>query len=59
LSEIVKANKSTRVRWAGHRTHMGEMKMHTKFWSGSPKGRGKSEDLGIDGKVTLEWILGK
>jgi hypothetical protein len=23
------------------------------------KGRDHSEDLGVDGKITLEWILGK
>jgi hypothetical protein len=25
----------------------------------NPKGRGHSEDLGVDGKIILEWILGK
>jgi len=33
--------------------------MHTKFWLESLKGRDHSEDLGIDGKITLEWILQK
>jgi len=32
--------------------------MHTKFWSQNLKGR-LSEDLGIDGNITSEWILGK
>jgi len=33
--------------------------MHTQFWSKNLEGRDHSEDLGIDGKITLEWILGK
>jgi hypothetical protein len=33
--------------------------MHTKFYLENPKGRDDLEDLGIDGKVILEWILGK
>jgi hypothetical protein len=32
--------------------------MHTKFWSENLKGRDYLEDLGIDGKIILEWILG-
>jgi len=27
--------------------------MHTKFWSETLKGRGHSEDLGVDGKIRL------
>jgi hypothetical protein len=33
--------------------------MHTRFWLENLKGRDHSEDLGIDGKIILEWILGK
>jgi hypothetical protein len=33
--------------------------MHAKFWSENLKGRDYSEDLGVDGKIILEWILGK
>jgi hypothetical protein len=31
----------------------------TGFWLGVPKGRGHWEDLGVGGKITLSWILGK
>jgi hypothetical protein len=31
--------------------------MHTKFLSENLKGRDHSEDLGVDGKIILEWIL--
>jgi hypothetical protein len=33
--------------------------MHIIFWSENPKGRECLEDLGVDGRVILEWILGK
>jgi len=33
--------------------------MHTKFLSENLKGRDHLEDLGIDRKIILEWILGK
>jgi hypothetical protein len=29
---INRVKKSRRMRWVGHVAHMGEMKMHTKFW---------------------------
>jgi hypothetical protein len=33
--------------------------MHTIFWLENLKGRDHMEDLGTDGKILLEWILGK
>jgi hypothetical protein len=33
--------------------------MHTTFWLEILKGRDALEDLGVDGKITLAWILGK
>jgi hypothetical protein len=38
---------------------MGEMRIPQKVWSENVKGRDHTEDLGIDGKITAEWILGK
>jgi hypothetical protein len=38
---------------------MGEMRNAFKVLIRKPKGRDHSEDLGIDGKIILEWILGK
>jgi len=29
--------------------------MHTKFWSQNRKGRDYAEDIGIAGKIILEW----
>jgi hypothetical protein len=33
--------------------------MHTKFWSENLKGRDHSEGVDVDGKIILEWIVGK
>jgi len=33
--------------------------MRKIFWPGNVKGRGHSEDLGVDGKIILKWILRK
>jgi hypothetical protein len=52
LLNIVRVNKSRRMRWAGHVTHMGE-------GLAGLKARDHLEDLGIDGKITLIWTLGR
>jgi hypothetical protein len=36
--------------------HVG---VHTTFWLGGLKGGDHEEDLGVDGRTTLRWILGK
>jgi hypothetical protein len=33
--------------------------MRANFWSENLKRRDYSEDLGVDGMIILEWILGK
>jgi hypothetical protein len=52
------AIKSKRMRWVGHAEWMEEMK-NTKFWLENLKGRDRFEDLCIDGRIILEWILGQ
>jgi hypothetical protein len=55
---IIRVNNSRRMRWAGHAACMGEIKMHTKFWTENLKGEDYLEDLGLD-EMMLKWILGK
>jgi hypothetical protein len=31
--------------------------MHTDFWSKNLNGRDHAKDLGVDGKMILQWIL--
>jgi hypothetical protein len=38
---------------------MREMRNRTKFWLDNLKGRDHLEDLGIDRKIILDWIIGK
>jgi hypothetical protein len=33
--------------------------MHTKFWSENPNGRNHTGDISIDGRIIVEWNLGK
>jgi hypothetical protein len=33
--------------------------VYTKFWLEELEGRDHSEDLGVDGRMILDWILGK
>jgi hypothetical protein len=37
----------------------GKIEMHTKFWLGSLKGRDHLEDLAVEGRMILIWILEK
>jgi hypothetical protein len=54
---IVRVNKSRRMRWAGRVARRGEV--FTRFWLGGPKGRDHWKDLGVSGKITLRWTLGR
>jgi hypothetical protein len=47
------------MRWAGHVGRTGEMRNSYKIFVGNLKGRDHVKDLGIDGKIILEWFLGK
>jgi hypothetical protein len=40
-------------------TDSGRGERHTGFWWGNLKERGHVEDVGIDGRVILKWILRK
>jgi hypothetical protein len=55
---VVRAIKSRKMRLAGDVARMGEMR-NTISLSENLKGRDNLEDLGVWGKIILEWILGK
>jgi hypothetical protein len=54
---IIRVVKSRATRWAVHVAH--ETRNTYKFSSENLKGRGHSEDLGVYGTITLDWIFGK
>jgi hypothetical protein len=56
---IVRVIKSRRMRCAGHVACMGRGEVFTGFWLGVPKARDHWEDLGVGGRITLRWTLGK
>jgi len=37
----------------------GEVRVHTGFWWGDLRERDYLEDLGVDGRIILRWILRK
>jgi hypothetical protein len=37
----------------------GKGEVFTGIWLGSPKVRDQWEDLGISGRITLRWTLGR
>jgi hypothetical protein len=56
---IVRVIKARRMRWAGHMARMGEVRGAHNILVVSRVGRNHYEDLGVDGRITLRWILGK
>jgi hypothetical protein len=55
---IVRVIKSRRMRWDGHVARMGERK-GKGFCLGSPKVRDHWEVIGVCGRITLSWALGR
>jgi hypothetical protein len=56
---VIRVIKSMRVSWAGHVARMGAKINTQKFGSVDLIGKEYSEDIGVDDKLLLEWILGK
>jgi hypothetical protein len=51
--------KSERVKRAEHVALMGDMRKAQRILVGNLKGRDNSEQVDVNGKLILEWILGK
>jgi len=46
------------MRWSGHVACLGEMKNAYEILVKNLKGGGHLEDVGLDEKMILQWILG-
>jgi hypothetical protein len=56
---MVRVIKSMKMRWAGHVARMEEGRVFTGFWLGGPLVGDHWKDLGVDGRITLRWTLGR
>jgi hypothetical protein len=56
---IVRVIKSRRMMWAGYVARMWRGEVFTGFWLGGPKIRDHWEDLGVGGRISLRWTLGR
>jgi hypothetical protein len=56
---IIRVIKSRKMRWNEHVAHVGGMRNACKTLVRKPERKSHAEDLGVDGKVILESILGK
>jgi hypothetical protein len=53
---IIRVIKSRRMEWAGH-ARMGETRGAYRFWWGNLRKRDHFEDLVLDGRIIITWIL--
>jgi hypothetical protein len=56
---IIRVIKFRRMRWAGYVARMAEMRNAYSILNGKPEAKDHLEDLAVDGKIILQWILGK
>jgi hypothetical protein len=61
LSVVLYGCETWRMRWAGHVARMGEGRgeVFTGLWLVGPKARDHWENLGVGGRITLKWTLGR
>jgi hypothetical protein len=58
-ADIVRQIKSRRMSWAGHMARMGEGRNVHRGLVGKPEGKDHLKDQDVDGRMGLEWILGR
>jgi hypothetical protein len=56
---IVRVIKSRRMRGTGHMARIGEGRCAYRVLVGRPEARDHWEDLGVGGRITLRWTLGR
>jgi hypothetical protein len=56
---IVRVIKSRRMRGVGHVARRGEGRGDYRVLVGRPEGKRPLEDLGVGGRITLKWTLGR
>jgi hypothetical protein len=56
---VVRVIKSIRIKWARHVARMGRTEVYTGFWWGNLRERDHLGDLGLDGRIILNWIFRK
>jgi len=52
-------NKSRKIRWVVYVARMEGVEVLTEFWLEGPKGTDHWEYLGVAGRITLRWTLGR
>jgi hypothetical protein len=58
-SNVTRVIKSRRMRLVGNVPCMGKIRNAYSILVGNPEGRNHSEDVGIHGRIILEWTLVK
>jgi hypothetical protein len=56
---VIRVIRSIRMKWAGHVACVGERRGAFRVLVGNLRKRIHLEDLGIDGKIIIKWILKK
>jgi hypothetical protein len=54
---VIRLIKSRRMRRPGHVARTRQMRNAHRILFGKPEGKKNSEDVSIDGRIILEWIL--
>jgi hypothetical protein len=56
---IIRAIKPRRMRWTRHVARLGKGRGVYRVLVGKPEGKNHCEDLGVGGRITLSWTLGR
>jgi hypothetical protein len=51
--------KCRRMMWMGNVARMSEKRVRSGFWLLNPKERDYVEDVSMDGRIVLRWLIKK